>query len=56
MLYFDADPAPRGSRGQIITYQHDPDAIRFAAPSLLDFIRQSNSLLEKHAAILLADT
>src|SRR5438309_379908 len=44
-VYFDADPAPSGRHGQIIVYQHDPDAVYYVADTFLDFFRQSNELL-----------
>jgi cell wall assembly regulator SMI1 len=44
-VYFDADPAPGGRYGQIIAYQHDPDAIYHVAESLLEFFRGSNDLI-----------
>ncbi len=52
-VYFDADPADKGQYGQIIVYQHDPDAIYYVASSFLEFFRTSNDLLEKHAEELL---
>ncbi len=45
-VMFDADPAPSGRYGQIITYQHDPDAIRYCADGLVGFLKMSNDLLE----------
>jgi cell wall assembly regulator SMI1 len=50
-LYFDADPTKWGSYGQVLSYQHDPDAIRYVAPSVLAFLKQSNDLIEAHAEI-----
>jgi cell wall assembly regulator SMI1 len=47
-IRFDADPAPAGSYGQIIAYQHDPDAVYYVAPDFLSFFRKSNDLLEAH--------
>jgi cell wall assembly regulator SMI1 len=44
-VQFDGDPAPGGSYGQIIVYQHDPDAIYYVAESFIDFFRRSNDLL-----------
>jgi cell wall assembly regulator SMI1 len=40
---FDADPSPAGRHGQIIAFQHDPDAITY--DGFVDFFRQSNELL-----------
>jgi cell wall assembly regulator SMI1 len=47
-VYFDANPAPPGRYGQIIVYQHDPDAIYYVADSFLDFFRSSNDLLAEN--------
>jgi cell wall assembly regulator SMI1 len=44
-IYYDADPAPGGRHGQIIAYQHDPDAIYYVAESLLEFFRLSNGMV-----------
>ncbi len=52
-VYFDADPTDKGQHGQIIVYQHDPDAIYYVAESFLEFFRKSNDLLEKRGAELL---
>lgn len=48
-IYLDVDPAPSGQVGQIIAYQHDPDAIYYIAPDFLSFLKKSNNLLEKHS-------
>lgn len=48
-IYLDVDPAPSGQVGQIIAYQHDPDAIYYIAPDFLSFFTKSNNLLEKHS-------
>jgi cell wall assembly regulator SMI1 len=45
-VYFDSDPSDAGTPGQIITYQHDPDAIRFFASGVVSFLERSNDLLE----------
>ena len=52
-VYFDADLASKGQYGQIIVYQHDPDAVYYVADSFLDFFRKSNDLLEQNAKDLL---
>jgi cell wall assembly regulator SMI1 len=52
-VYFDADPTPLGKYGQIIAYQHDPDAVHYLAPNLLEFLRQSNERLEANIDTLL---
>lgn len=52
IAYFDADPTAEGSYGQIITWHHDPEAIRYCAPDLITFLRTSNNLLELHGARL----
>jgi cell wall assembly regulator SMI1 len=45
MLYFDADPASRGRHGQILAYQHDPEAIHLLSGSFDRFFWKSNLLL-----------
>jgi len=52
-VYFDADPAPEGRYGQIIAYQHDPDAAYYVAEGFLAFLRRSNDLLEANLTELL---
>ncbi len=47
-LFFDADPAPGGIHGQMIVYQHDPDAVYWRAASFLELLTLSNDLLEAH--------
>lgn len=44
-VQYDADPSPAGKYGQIIVYQHDPDAIYYVAESFIDFFKRSNDLL-----------
>ncbi len=53
LLLYDADPTKRGRYGQIIVYQHDPDAIYYVAASFLEFLEQSNDLLAEHVEELL---
>jgi hypothetical protein len=53
LLLYDADPTKRGRFGQIIVYQHDPDAIYYVAGSFLEFLETSNDLLDIHANELL---
>ncbi|MGB2955531.1 MAG: SMI1/KNR4 family protein [Anaerolineales bacterium] len=48
-IFLDVDPSPSGLVGQIIAYQHDPDAIHYVAPDFLSFLKKSNDLLEKHS-------
>ena len=45
VVYYDADPAIDGQIGQIIAYQHDPDAIYWLANSFGEFFEKSNQLL-----------
>ncbi len=45
LVFFDANPAPKGKYGQIIIYKHDPDTIQFAAENFVDFFRFSNDLI-----------
>ncbi|HKP70815.1 MAG TPA: SMI1/KNR4 family protein [Pyrinomonadaceae bacterium] len=52
-VLFDADPVDKGDYGQIIVYQHDPDAIYYVAQDFLEFFRKSNELLEANAKELL---
>lgn len=47
-LFFDADPATSGTRGQIIVYQHDPEAVFWCARSFAEMFEQSNALMEQH--------
>ena len=47
-LFFDADPATGGTRGQIIVYQHDPDAMFWRARTFEEMFEQSNALMEQH--------
>jgi cell wall assembly regulator SMI1 len=51
--YFDMDPGVAGKPGQVIAYQHDPDAVYFVADSVATFLSSSNTLLERHARDLL---
>jgi cell wall assembly regulator SMI1 len=53
IVYFDVDPSEEGKPGQIITYQHDPDAIRFFAEDLVRFFERSNDLLEREGGTFL---
>lgn len=48
-VMLDTFPTEKGNAGQIIVYQHDPDAIYFVADNFLEFLRISNNLLEKEA-------
>lgn len=52
-VYWDDDPAPTGDKGQIIVYQHDPDAIYFVASDFLTFMRKSNELFTNNPRELL---
>jgi cell wall assembly regulator SMI1 len=49
-VMFDASPTQTGLYGQIIVYQHDPDAIYYVAESFLDFFKKSNDLFEVNKA------
>ena len=46
-ILFDAAPSPRGSYGQIIVYQHDPDAVYFVADNTDVFLGQTTPILER---------
>lgn len=48
-LLFDGDPTDKGKYGQIIVYQHDPDAIYYVAENFLEFFKNSNDLLQANA-------
>jgi cell wall assembly regulator SMI1 len=52
-IYFDANPTESGKYGQIIVYQHDPDAIYYVAEDFLSFFKHSNDLLEANLEELL---
>jgi cell wall assembly regulator SMI1 len=45
-VQFDADPTEKGQYGQIIVYQHDPDAVYFVAENFLEFFQDSNDKLD----------
>ena len=45
-VYFDADPTDKGTYGQIIVYQHDPDGVYYVAENFLEFFKKSNDSLE----------
>ncbi|MBC7899050.1 MAG: SMI1/KNR4 family protein [Saprospiraceae bacterium] len=45
-LLLDLDPAEKGSAGQIIVFQHDPDFVYYVADNFLDFLKISNKLLK----------
>ena len=53
LVFFDGAPAPAGRLGQIIAYQHDPDAVYWIAPSVSAFLAGSNALLEIHGSSLI---
>jgi internalin A len=48
-VYFDANPTDKGTYGQIIVYQHDPDRIYYVAENFLKFFKKSNDLLQVNA-------
>lgn len=45
-VLFDADPTDKGTGGQIIVYQHDPDGVYYVAENFMEFFRKSNDSLE----------
>ncbi len=51
-VLLDGAPGPEGKPGQIIAFQHDPDAVYFTAGSFLEFFAQSNALYEAQGAAL----
>lgn len=52
-VFFDADPTHYGAYGQIIAYQHDPDAVHYLAADFLTFFRVAVDLMLTHATELL---
>ncbi|HMS39139.1 MAG TPA: SMI1/KNR4 family protein [Pyrinomonadaceae bacterium] len=52
-ILFDGNPTDKGSYGQIIVYQHDPDAIYYVAENFLEFFKKSNDLLQANVKELL---
>lgn len=52
-ILFDGDPTDKGNYGQIIVYQHDPDAIYYVAENFLEFLKKSNDLLQANVKELL---
>jgi len=53
ILYWDADPAPAGKVGQIIVYQHNPEAYYYVAPDFETFLLKSNNLFNEYRRELL---
>ena len=51
MVMVDNDPATKGSIGQIIVYQHDPDAIYYVADNITEFYKKSLTLLKENADV-----
>ena len=47
-VYLDDDPTVQGTRGQIIVYEHDPDAFYWQASSFHELLQKSNDTMEKH--------
>jgi cell wall assembly regulator SMI1 len=45
VLFFDATSSVGGTVGQIIAFQHDPDAMHFLATNFEEFFHNSNILL-----------
>ncbi len=54
VMYDDA-PTPLGRKGQIISFEHDPDEVFFVADSFVDYLRVSNDLLESEWQELFPD-
>lgn len=52
IVFYDAAPGPAGRTGQIIAYQHDPDAMYFVAESFEEFFVKSNRLLKNDSALI----
>jgi cell wall assembly regulator SMI1 len=53
LVLYDGAPAPPGRAGQIIAYQHDPDAVFWIASSVTAFLSASNALLEAQGRSLI---
>jgi cell wall assembly regulator SMI1 len=53
ILYWDSDPAPAGKVGQIIVYQHNPEAYYYVAPDFETFLLKSNDLFKEYRRELL---
>ncbi len=47
-VFFDGAPAASGRHGQIIAYQHDPDAVYWIASSVAALLEQSIAHFEEH--------
>jgi cell wall assembly regulator SMI1 len=52
VVFYDTDPNKGGQTGQIIAYQHDPDAIYLVANSFDEFFEKSNELLTTDASLI----
>lgn len=52
VVYYDLDPGIDGQVGQIIAYQHDPDAIYLVANSFNEFFKMSNQLLVTNTSLV----
>ena len=48
-VLFDADPTDKGTYGQVIVYQHDPDGVYYVTENFLEFFKKSNDLLQANA-------
>jgi hypothetical protein len=49
---YDRDPGPGGVDGQIVAYQHDPDAIYLLSENFETFFKKSNLLLAENPDFL----
>ena len=45
-VMLDLDPTEKGTQGQIIVFQHDPDFVYYVADNFLEFLKISNKLLK----------
>jgi len=50
-VMYDRAPNDGGTDGQIIVYQHDPDAIYWVARNFEEFFQQSNRIIEENDLI-----
>lgn len=53
LLILDLSPSEEGTRGQVITYTHDPDQIDYVASGFSEFLSMSRQAFEEEAEELL---
>ncbi len=52
-LMIDGTPGSEGTMGQLIAFQHDPDALYWQGSGFIEVFARSNALYEAHGAALL---